>query len=159
MAVDVLFDGATGAFGVNGTFVSALDLTAVQGAGDVELTGYLGLGAGATTLDYANFSVYDLAGSAAAPTATTAGAIGTPTEIATVAGQPLDTPTPVAGQLLDTPTAVAESRPKPPRPKPRRPPRPAVTPRRSSPSIWRRRIRSRSSTVPRAAPWCTIRRR
>ena len=107
VAVDVLFDGATGAFGLNGTFVSALDLSAVQGAGDVELTGYLGLGAGATTLDYANFSVYDLAGSAAAPTATTAGAIGTPTEIATVAGQPLDTPTPVAGQLLDTPTAVA----------------------------------------------------
>jgi len=45
VAVDVLFDGATGAFGLNGVFVAALDLTAVQGAGDVELTGYLGLGA------------------------------------------------------------------------------------------------------------------
>lgn len=80
VAVDVLFDGATGAFGVNGAFVSALDLTAVQSAGDVELTGYLGLGAGATTLDYSNFSVYDLSGGVVAPTAT-AGNFGAPTPV------------------------------------------------------------------------------
>lgn len=84
VAVDVLFDGANGAFGVNGTFVSALDLAAIQTAGDVELSGYLGLGAGATTLDYTNFSVYDLPGAAPALTATT-GAIGAPTEAATIA--------------------------------------------------------------------------
>lgn len=85
VAVDVLFDGATGAFGINGAFVSALDLTAVQGAGDVELTGYLGLGAGATTLDYSNFSVYDLSGAVSTiPTAITAPpttAAGVPTAI------------------------------------------------------------------------------
>ncbi len=87
VAVDVLFDGATGAFGLNGQFVSALDLTAVQDAGDVELTGYLGLGAGATTLDYSNFSVYDLSGGTpAAPTETTGG-IEAPTPITQV-GQP-----------------------------------------------------------------------
>jgi hypothetical protein len=108
VAVDVLFDGATGAFGLNGTFVSALDLTAVQDAGDVELTGYLGLGAGATTLDYSNFSVYDLSGGAAAPTATTAGAVGVPTESATaVAGLPGETPTTAAGLPGETPTTAA----------------------------------------------------
>lgn len=103
VAVDVLFDGATGAFGLNGTFVSALDLTAVQGAGDVELTGYLGLGAGATTLDYSNFSVYDLAGGAAAPTAVA----GAPTEIATIAGQPIETATAVAGLPTEAATTAA----------------------------------------------------
>ncbi len=85
VALDVVFNGASGSFGVNGTFVSALDLSAVQGAGDVNLTGYLGLGAGATTLDYTNFSVYDLQGGAPAPTPTAGGVIGAPTEAATAA--------------------------------------------------------------------------
>ncbi len=85
VALDVVFNGASGSFGINGTFVSALDVSAVQGAGDVNLTGYLGLGAGATTLDYANFSVYDLQGGAAAPTPTQTGAIGVPTESPTAA--------------------------------------------------------------------------
>ncbi len=85
VALDVVFNGASGSFGLNGSFVSALDLSAVQGAGDVDLTGYLGLGAGATTLDYANFSVYDLQGGAAAPTATTGGVANPPTEAATLA--------------------------------------------------------------------------
>jgi len=99
VAVDVLFDGATGAFGLNGVFVAALDLTAVQGAGDVELTGYLGLGAGATTLDYQNFLVYDLSGGAAAPTATGA-VVGVPT--ATSGAVP---PT-ATGGTIGAPTAV-----------------------------------------------------
>ena len=85
VVLDVVFNGASGSFGINGTFVSALDLSAVQGAGDVNLTGYLGLGAGATTLDYANFSVYDLQGGAAVPTPTTGGVVGAPTEAATLA--------------------------------------------------------------------------
>src|SRR5215218_1256165 len=85
VALDVVFNGASGSFGIDGTFVSALDLSAVQGAGDVNLTGYLGLGAGATTLDYANFSVYDLQGGTVAPTATAGGTTGVPTESATVA--------------------------------------------------------------------------
>jgi hypothetical protein len=84
VALDVVFNGVSGSFGVNGTFVSALDLSAVQGAGDVNLTGYLGLGAGTTTLDYANFSVYDLQGGAPAPTATAGGTIALPTESAVV---------------------------------------------------------------------------
>jgi hypothetical protein len=108
VAVDVLFDGPTGAFGLNGTFVSALDLTAVQGAGDVELTGYLGLGAGATTLDYANFSVYDLTGGSPVPTATTGGVVGAPTESATsVAGLPVESPTAVAGVPTEAATTAA----------------------------------------------------
>ncbi|HET9661033.1 MAG TPA: hypothetical protein VFP05_11935, partial [Thermomicrobiales bacterium] len=106
VAVDVLFDGPTGAFGLNGTFVSALDLTAIQGAGDVELTGYLGLGAGATTLDYANFSVYDLTGGSPVPTATTGGAVGAPTETATTAGLPVESPT-AAGVPTESATAAA----------------------------------------------------
>jgi hypothetical protein len=85
VALDVIFNGASGSFGIDGAFVSALDLSAVQGAGDVNLTGYLGLGAGATTLDYTNFSVYDLQGGAVAPTATAGGTTGVPTESATVA--------------------------------------------------------------------------
>lgn len=85
IALDVVFDGASGSFGVNGAFVSALDLSAVQGAGDVNLTGYLGLGAGTTTLDYTNFSVYDLQGGAVAPTPTAGGAVLVPTESATAA--------------------------------------------------------------------------
>ena len=84
VALDVVFNGASGSFGLNGAFVSALDLSAVQGPGDVDLTGYLGLGAGATTLDYANFSVYDLQGGAAAPTPTAGGVINAPTEAATL---------------------------------------------------------------------------
>jgi len=108
VAVDVLFDGATGAFGLNGTFVSALDLTAVQSAGDVELTGYLGLGAGATTLDYSNFLVYDLSGGTAAPTAT-GGDIGVPTAtggaVAPTATSGAVAPTATGGDI-GAPTAV-----------------------------------------------------
>jgi len=100
VALDVVFNGASGSFGLNGTFVSALDLSAVQGAGDVDLTGYLGLGAGATTLDYANFSVYDLQGGAVAPTATTGGVVSSPTEVAV-------SPTPTAGGVVNPPTEVA----------------------------------------------------
>lgn len=105
VTVDVVFDGATGAFGIDGAFVSALDLTAIQGAGDVELTGYLGLGAGATTLDYSNFTVYDLSGGAA-PVAPTA-AVGVPTQAVppvqptAVVGAPTQAVPPVQ------PTAVA----------------------------------------------------
>jgi hypothetical protein len=115
VAVDVLFDGATGAFGINGAFVSALDLTAVQGAGDVELTGYLGLGAGATTLDYSNFSVYDLAGGTAQPGTTPTAAIGLPTET-TAAGLPTATtaaglPTQTTAAGLPTATTVAGTTP------------------------------------------------
>lgn len=84
VAIDVVFNGAAGSFGVNGAFVSALDLTAIQDAGDVQLSGYLGLGAGATTLDYTNFTVYDLGGAAAQPTT----AAGLPT-----AAPPVMTPT------------------------------------------------------------------
>ncbi len=102
VALDVVFNGASGSFGINGTFVSALDLSAVQGAGDVDLTGYLGLGAGTTTLDYSNFSVYDLQAGTVAPTATTAGAVAptataggevvVPTESATVTVPGTETP-------------------------------------------------------------------
>ena len=106
IAVDVLFDGATGAFGIDGTFVSALDLTSIQSAGDVELSGYLGLGAGVTTLDYSNFSVYDLSGGAA-PVAPTA-AVGAPTEPAAptaVAGAPTEPAAPTAA--VGAPTQAA----------------------------------------------------
>ncbi len=85
VALDVVFNGASGSFGLNGAFVSALDLSAVQGPGDVDLTGYLGLGAGVTSLEYSNFSVYDLQGGAVAPTPTAGGVLNAPTEIATAA--------------------------------------------------------------------------
>lgn len=97
VALDVIFNGANGSFGVNGTFVSALDLSAVQGAGDVNLTGYLGLGAGTTTLDYSNFSVYDLQGSAVAPTPTAGGAVLVPTESATQAVPSIEATTATVG--------------------------------------------------------------
>lgn len=106
--VDVLFDGATGAFGIDGAFVSALDLTAIQGAGDVELTGYLGLGAGVTTLDYANFMVYDLGGGAAPVSPTPAVGAPTPPVAPTQ-------PTPVSGDpatIFAQYVAMAASQPK-----------------------------------------------
>ena len=84
VALDVIFEGASGSFGLNGAFVSELDLSAVQGAGDVNLTGYLGLGAGTTTLEYTNFTVYDLQGPVDS-TPTGSAVVDTPTESATAA--------------------------------------------------------------------------
>ncbi len=105
VALDVIFDGASGSFGVNGTFVSALDLSAVQGAGDVNLTGYLGLGAGTNTLDYTNFSVYDLQDGTVVPTPTAGGATGVPTESATAAVPPVE---PTTATNVDAAAIFAE---------------------------------------------------
>lgn len=94
VALDVVFEGATGSFGINGAFVSGLDISAIQTAGDVALSGYLGLGSGTTTIGYSNFAVYDLSGAQPGPTATT-GALGAPTETA-VSGSTVEAGDPAA---------------------------------------------------------------